>query len=101
MPQIETRLELQPIEIVSLYVRFWFVRTEDRAQVLNGKFQETGGAYMTAGFYENLILKAVIQKFEQKFSKFRKKKTKGTSVSVVRIERVKTMIFLCANLAVD
>ena len=45
----------RPIEIVSLYVPFWFVCTEDRAQwfpvvrnmsqncfqVLNGKFQET------------------------------------------------------------
>ena len=45
----------RPIEIVSLYVRFWFVNTEDRAQwfpavenmsptrfqVLNGEFSET------------------------------------------------------------
>ena len=31
---------------------------------------------MTAGFYENLILKAVIQKFEQKILKIQKKGNK-------------------------
>ena len=52
-------LQDRSIEIVSLYIPFWFVCTKDRAQwfpvvrnilqncfqVLNGKFQKTGDAY--------------------------------------------------------
>ena len=72
----------RPIEIVSLYVPFWLVCTEDRAQrfpvarnmsqncfqVRTANFKKPGGAYFLSEnwFYEKLILKTVIQKSEPK-----------------------------------
>ena len=61
---------------------------------------------MKAGFYENLILKTVIQKSEQKRSKFKEKKTKKDKFvsgedRTQGLGRVKPMMRLCANLAVD
>ena len=63
---------------------------------------------MEDGFYENFILKTVIQKSEQKRnSKFKiKKKTErdmcvSDEVRTWGFERVKPMMYLCVNLAVD
>ena len=62
-------------------------------------------AWVKAGFYENLILKTVIQQFEQKIQIKKKRKRKHKCVSgedrTWSLERVKPMMYLCANLTVE
>ena len=63
--------------------------------------------WLKAGFYENLILKTVSPNSElEKFKIQKKKKTKRNQCisghdQTWGLVRVKPMIYLCANLAVD